>query len=150
MAMSRFEHDHPTHNMDRTEVEKAEERHVEYGGADNDPAIHTPKEHDLSVGDYLHKGTSFEKKVLRKIDWRLVPVLCKSERITRTTVADQQHSCMPVRSLIEPIYRESIHTDSEMELMVRNARLAGMDRALGTNIGDRYSIITLLCELTAS
>lgn len=34
-----------------------------------------------------------------------------------------------------------------MKLMSRNARLAGMDRALGTNLGDRYSIITLLCKL---
>jgi len=77
MAMSRFEHDHPTHNMNSTEVEKAEDRHVEYGHTDNDVGVHTPKEHDLTTGDYLHKGTTFEKKVLRKIDWRLVPVLCK-------------------------------------------------------------------------
>jgi hypothetical protein len=31
-----------------------------------------------------------------------------------------------------------------------NARLAGMDLALGTNIGDRYSIITLLCACSFS
>lgn len=78
MAMSRFEHDHPTHNMNTTELEKAEDRHVEYGHTDNDLTTHTPKEHDLTTGDYLHKGTTFEKKVLRKIDWRLVPVLCES------------------------------------------------------------------------
>ena len=75
--MSRLEHDHPTHNMNTTEIEKAEDRHVEYGHTEDEMGAHTPKEHDLTAGDYLHKGTKFESKVLRKIDWRLVPVLCK-------------------------------------------------------------------------
>ena len=106
MAMSRFEHDQ-THNMTTTEVEKAENNHVEYGHHDNDPAVHTPKEHDATIGEYLHKGTAFEKKVLRKIDWRLVPVLCEL-CIRIVGLADCQHSCMHVRSLTERICREPL------------------------------------------
>lgn len=63
------------------------------------------------------------------------------------TVADDQRSCTPVRLSIEPICRESSNDAECVKLIVRNARLAGMDRDLGTNIGDRYSIITLLCKL---
>jgi hypothetical protein len=66
--------------INMSEAEKAEQSHVEYGNPDHDPAVHTPKELDQPVGEYLHKGTAFEKKTLRKIDWRLVPVLCESSR----------------------------------------------------------------------
>jgi hypothetical protein len=34
MAMSRFEHDHPTHNMNHTEIDKVEATHDEYGHDD--------------------------------------------------------------------------------------------------------------------
>jgi predicted DNA-binding protein with PD1-like motif len=80
MAMARFDHNNPNNNtnhlMNQTEIGKAEQTHVEYGHSEHDHAVHTPKE-DEPLGGYLHKGTAFEKKVLRKIDWRLVPVLCE-------------------------------------------------------------------------
>jgi hypothetical protein len=100
MAMSRFEHDHPTHNMNHTEIDKVEATHAEYGHDDNDPTIHTPKEHEYAAGEYLHRGTSFEKKVLRKIDLRLVPVLC--ELIFDLVVqADSRPAFMYACSLID-------------------------------------------------
>lgn len=62
-----------------TDAEKADQTHMEYSHHhDNDPAVHTPKSAEQNVLDYEHRDSAFERKVLRKIDWRLVPVLCES------------------------------------------------------------------------
>lgn len=73
----------PGHETTRvmSEAEKADQTHMEYAGTDHDNAVHTPKDVEQPMLDYMHKGTPFEKKVLRKIDWRLVPVLCKRPRV---------------------------------------------------------------------
>jgi hypothetical protein len=133
--------------MNHTEIDKAEATHAEYGHDDNDPTIHTPKENEYAAGDYLHRGTSFEKKVLRKIDLRLVPVLC--ELIFDLVVqADSRPAFMYACSLIDRTNLPWVALPLRSTVVdPRNARLAGMDRALGTNLGDRYSIITLLCKL---
>lgn len=79
---SRFEQTQPQpgygQNHIMSEAEKADQTHMEYAGNDHDNAVHTPKDVEQPMLDYEHRGTPFEKKVLRKIDWRLVPVLCES------------------------------------------------------------------------
>lgn len=67
--------------MSGPDGEKFNQTHMEYshGDAEADHASHTPKELEQPAGAYMHKGTAFEKKLLRRIDLRLVPVLCKYE-----------------------------------------------------------------------
>lgn len=65
--------------------------------------------------DYPNKGTPLERKLVRKLDFRLVPVL------------GFMYAC----SLID-------------RTNLPNARVAGMDRAIGTNIGNRYTICVML------
>lgn len=55
------------------------------------------------------------KKLLRKIDWRLVPTL----------------ACLYALALVDRVN-------------LPNARLAGMDQELGISIGNRYSILTMM------
>lgn len=63
------------HTISGPDAEKYRQTHMEYTGEEG--AVHTPKELDQPSGGYLHKDSAFEKKVLRKIDLRLVPVLCE-------------------------------------------------------------------------
>lgn len=83
------------------DTEKDNQTHMEYAhpNGDGEAALHTPPNKDLEqpAGMYLHKDTPFERKLLRRIDWRLVPVLCESmpsavtsnfvARVTNTTIA---------------------------------------------------------------
>ncbi|KAK4938331.1 hypothetical protein LTR10_021215 [Elasticomyces elasticus] len=59
--------------------------------------------------------TQVEKRIRRKVDWRLLPLA----------------GALYASSLID-------------RLNLSNARLAGMDKALGLSKGDRYSIITMI------
>lgn len=72
-----------------TDAEKAEHSHMELSPADH--AVRTPtppKDPEHPLHHYDGMGTAFERKVLRKIDFRLVPVLCESRRVAlRSTAA---------------------------------------------------------------
>jgi len=78
-------------------LEKGSQENVEHA---TNPAV-----------DYPNKGSDIERKMLRRIDLRLVPAL------------GFMYAC----SLID-------------RTNLPNARLSGMDRALGTNIGIRYTL----------
>jgi hypothetical protein len=71
-------HNHLAQTVSGPDAEKYNQTHMEYthGEGDGDNVAHTPKELDQPLGGYLHKDSAFERKVLRKIDLRLVPVLC--------------------------------------------------------------------------
>lgn len=59
--------------------------------------------------------TQLEKRIRRKVDWRLLPLA----------------GALYASSLID-------------RLNLSNARLAGMDKALGLSIGNRYSVLTMI------
>jgi len=89
--------------------EKANESLHEHAGV-NGSGTATPVS-----DDYPGKGTDMERKLVRKIDLRLIPAL------------GFMYAC----SLID-------------RTNLPNARVTGMDRELGTNIGNRYTIIVML------
>ncbi|KIW30862.1 uncharacterized protein PV07_02555 [Cladophialophora immunda] len=87
-----------------------------------------PKEKMHLEGGSLVVDPVLEKKIRRKVDWRLLP-LC---------------GALYAVSLVD-------------RLNLPNARLAGMDEALGISIGNRYSVITMvffigyiLCDFPAN
>jgi hypothetical protein len=83
---------------------------------------------------------AFERRLLRKIDFRLIPALCEWH-------VDSAHASVHVRVLFDRSNEFAV-SQLRVTLTSSNARLAGMDAALGTQLGDRYSIITLVCKYT--
>jgi hypothetical protein len=96
-------------STDKVHIESDEKR-VEYGDASS----------EVRLSANIDEGfdPAFVKATMRKVDWRLIPIL----------------SAMYCVSLID---RTNLS-------LARQANNMHMDKELGTNLGNRYSIITLI------
>jgi len=104
-----MQHQHKEH-----ELEKPNEQYLERTGTETG-STRSPADDGNGSADYPGKGSDMEKRLLRRIDLRLVPAL------------GFMYAC----SLMD-------------RTNLPNARVSGMDRELGTGIGTRYTIIVML------
>lgn len=77
----------PTRTLDE---EKLQTEHLEH--ASNSQAdIEVAGDNDRTEHGYLHQGTAFEKKLMRKIDLRLIPALGRLDFMSHLDCCSLHH-----------------------------------------------------------